>query len=39
VELGAIDPHLMQDDSKFSGNGNFGFAEPASLRQPNAPSF
>ena len=29
----------MQNDGKFAGNGNLGFAQPASLRQPNAPGF
>src|SRR5262249_28057740 len=37
-EFGAIDPHPMQNDGKLSSDGNFGFAQPASFRKPDAPS-
>jgi hypothetical protein len=29
----------VQNDGKFSGNRNLGFAQPASFRKPNAPGF
>ena len=39
VELGPVDPHSVQNDSKLSSDGNLGFAQPASLRKPDAPGF
>src|ERR1700747_753464 len=38
-EVGTNNPHPVQNDGKFSGNRNLGFAQPASLRKPNAPGF
>jgi hypothetical protein len=35
-EVGTINPHPVQNDGKFSGNRNLGFAQPASFRKPNA---
>jgi hypothetical protein len=29
----------VQNDGKLSSDGNFGFAEPASLRKSDAPGF
>src|SRR5215469_7313576 len=38
-ELGAVDPHAMQNHGELSSNRDFGFAEPASFRDPHAPGF
>jgi hypothetical protein len=39
VELGAVDPHPVEDDGKLSSDRNLGLAQPASLREPDAPGF
>src|SRR5580700_7286341 len=38
-EFGAVDPHPVQNDSKFSSDGYLGFTQPGSLRNPDAPGF
>ena len=39
VELGAVDPHAMQNHGELSSNRDFGFSEPASFGDPHAPGF
>jgi adenylate cyclase len=37
IELGPIDPHAMQNDSKLSRNDDLGLAEPTALSEPHPP--
>src|SRR5436853_7232585 len=39
IELGAVDPHAMQNHGELSSNRDFGFTEPASFGDPHAPGF
>ena len=38
-ELCAVRPHAVQDDSKFSGDGDDGASPALGLHQPHAPGF